>query len=44
MLDGTEMGTVLRALNLNPSLESLEKYGATKKKGRYYNQAFKYVF
>ncbi|KAF2887796.1 hypothetical protein ILUMI_18377, partial [Ignelater luminosus] len=33
MLDGTQLGTVLRALNLNPSLESLEKLGATKKKG-----------
>ncbi|KAK4880943.1 hypothetical protein RN001_004262 [Aquatica leii] len=32
-LDATALGTVLRALNLNPSLESLEKLGATKKKG-----------
>ncbi|KAB0790604.1 hypothetical protein PPYR_05255 [Photinus pyralis] len=33
VLDGTMLGKVLRALQLNPSLESLEKLGATKKKG-----------
>ncbi|KAF5304376.1 hypothetical protein FQA39_LY09755 [Lamprigera yunnana] len=33
ILDSTSLGTVLRVLKLNPSLESLEKLGATKKKG-----------
>lgn len=32
-LDASKLGDVLRALNLNPSLEKLEKFGATKKLG-----------
>lgn len=34
-MDSTQLGDALRALNLNPSLDTLEKLGAAAKEGTY---------
>lgn len=34
-IDAADLGGVLRALNLNPTLATIEKLGGTKKKGEF---------